>query len=237
MKVAMLRVGIDTGSGGIHGPLFRDHGFEYVPIPDGFGIDPRTYGNTVGRHGRKLIDYFPPSRRARVMGRSMHFDPESSTFTYGDPTPPKAGLRRLEPGDMLIFYCGLEGWDFQSEPALYLMGYFEVEAAGRAGDFGETTLKSLFCNNFHVLHPRIHAQQRDSLVLVKGSANSRLFTKAVLFSAPGQDRSGRPLKVISPEMRRIFGDFGGRISFQRSPTRWVAPAFTAAAAEYVRSLT
>jgi hypothetical protein len=233
----MLRVGIDTGSGGIHGPLFQDRGFEYVPIPDGFGIDPRTYGNTIGRHGRKLIDYFPASRRARVMDRSIHFDPEFSTFTYGYPTPPKAGLRWLEPGDMLVFYCGLEGWDFPSEPALYLMGYFEVQAAGGAGDFPEGVLKSLFCNNFHILHQRIYAQQRDSLVLVKGSANSRLVTEAVLFSAPGQDRSGRPLKVISPEMRRIFGDFGGKISFQRSPTRWVAPAFTAAAAEYVRSLT
>jgi hypothetical protein len=39
MKVAMLRVGIDTGSGGIHGPLFLDGTFEYVSIPDGFGIE------------------------------------------------------------------------------------------------------------------------------------------------------------------------------------------------------
>ena len=177
------------------------------------------------------------ARRYDSAGFSQGSEFPVNTFTYGDPTPPKAGLRRLEPGDMLTFYCGLEGWDFQSEPSLYLMGYFEVQAAGGAGDFGETVLKSLFCNNFHILHQRIYAQQRDSLVLVKGSANSRLFTTAVLFSAQGQARSGRPLKVISPQMRRIFGDFGGRISFQRSPTRWVALAFTAAAAAYVRSLT
>ena len=98
------------------GPLVDEDRFVELPIPDGFGIDPRTYGNTVGRHGRNLIDYFPPARRARVMDRSIHFDPEFSTFTYGDPTPPKAGLRRLEPGDTLIFYCGLEGWGFDPSP-------------------------------------------------------------------------------------------------------------------------
>ncbi len=111
MKVAMLRIGIDTGTGGLHGPLFRDGTFEYVPIPDGFGIDTRTFGNTMGRHGKLLIEYFPPSRQAAKQQQSIHVDPEFTTFTYGDPSGPKAGLRRLERGDMLIFYCGLEGWD------------------------------------------------------------------------------------------------------------------------------
>ena len=63
MNVVLLRIGIDTGSGGIHGPLFADGTFEYIPIPDGHAIDERTYGNTAGRHGRNLIDYFPLSMR------------------------------------------------------------------------------------------------------------------------------------------------------------------------------
>jgi hypothetical protein len=136
MKVALLRIGIDTGSGGIHGPLFQDGSFDYIPIPDGFGgvgVDQRTYGNTISQKRRKLVDYFPASRRLEMANRAIHFDPEFATFTYGDPTPPKAGLRRLENGDMLIFYCGLKGWDFDSEPALYLMGYFEVLVVGRPG--------------------------------------------------------------------------------------------------------
>ena len=54
MKVVLLRIGIDSGAGGIHGPLFADGTFEYIPIPDGQAVDERTYGNTVGRHGRKL---------------------------------------------------------------------------------------------------------------------------------------------------------------------------------------
>ena len=122
MNVVLLRIGIDTGSGGIHGPLFADGTFEYIPIPDGQAVEGRTYGNTAGRHGRDLIDYFPASMRDRMAGQPMHVDPEFDTFTYGDPTTPKAGLRRLEPGDLLVFYCGLQGWDFSSDPALILDG-------------------------------------------------------------------------------------------------------------------
>jgi hypothetical protein len=52
----------------------------------------------------------------------------------------------------------------------------------------------------------------------------------------GKDRSGKPLKVLSPEMQKVFGGFDGRISFQRSPTRWVADTHTENAARFVRGL-
>ncbi len=237
MNVVLLRIGIDSGSGGIHGPLFADGTFEYIPIPDGQGVDERTYGNTVGRHGRNLIDYFPPSMQARMADQPMHVDPEFESFTYGDPTPPKAGLRRLNPGDLLVFYCGLKGWDFPSEPALYIMGYFAVERAGRAADFSKAERDRLFSNNFHVRHRRVFNRQKESLVLVKGTTDSRLLQRPVRISAEGVDRAGKPLKVLSPEMRRIFGDFGGRVSIQRSPPRWVAPDFVPHAAKFVTALT
>lgn len=236
MKAAMLRIGIDTGSGGIQGPLFRDGSFDYIPIPDGLGIDERTYGNSTGLKGRKLVEYFSEVRRVTMTNRSIHFDPEFATFTYGDPTPPKAGLCHLEKGDMLIFYCGLEGWDFKSEPALYLMGYFEVQAAGKPADFGDPETRRLFQNNFHVRHQRVFDRQKAELVLVKGSEQSRLLAKAVRISVTGRDRTGKPLKVLSPEMQKIFGRFNGRLSFQRSPTRWVDPACVNRAIEFMRSL-
>lgn len=237
MKIAMVRVGIDTGCGGMHGPLFANGSFEYIPIPDGCNMDERTYGNTMGRLGRKLVEYFPQSRQAKMAKQAIHFDPEFATFTYGDPTPPKAGLRRLQPGDLLVFYCGLEGWgEFYSPPALYLLGYFEVQTAGMAGDYPPDDLQSIFGANFHVRHPKVYNNQRERLVLVKGSLHSRLFKKAVCISTVGQDRSGRPLKVLSPEMQKIFGNFGEKISFQRSPTRWVVPEFTEKVAEFIRAL-
>ena len=162
MKVALLRVGIDSGSGGIQGPLFQDGRFEYIPIPDITGRDERTYGNKAGRHGKKLVDYFPGRRRVKARDQSIHFDPEFATFTYGDPSRPKAGLRRLERGDMLVFYCGLEGFGFESEPGLYLLGYFEILTAGRASDFSEDEIETLFGENFHVRHEEIFEQQKEN---------------------------------------------------------------------------
>ena len=97
MKMAVLRVGIDSGAGGMQGPLFQDGSFELLPIPDKKGVDPRTYGNTPGRQGRYLVDYFPLRRRDKMRNQSVHLDPEFTTFTYGDPTSPKRGLRRLDP--------------------------------------------------------------------------------------------------------------------------------------------
>lgn len=236
MNVVLLRVGIDTGCGGIHGPLFQDGTFEYIPIPDGLGVDERTYGSLWGRYDRPLVQYFPPTRRGRMMHHPVHVDPEFGTCTYGDPTGLKSSLRRLMPGDLLVFYCGLRGWDHDAEPALYLMGYLEVRAAGLARDFGPDELHTLFAANFHVRHPGIFTTQRERLVLVKGGPGSRLFRRAVCISENGRDRRGIPLKVLSREMQAVFGNFGGRGSIQRSPPRWVAPGRAEQAADYVRSL-
>ncbi len=239
MQVVLLRVGIDTGSGGIHGPLFADGSFEYIPIPDGFkgmGVDKRTYGNTLGRKGIELVNYFPESRRERVLGQPIHFDPEFETFTYGDPTSPKAKLRELGEGSLLVFYAGLKGWDFECSPALYIIGYFEVARAGVAASFSRTELDGMFQNNFHVKHAAVFQDQKDRLALIKGTAKSRLLKKAIRISSVGTDKNGRPLQRLAPEMQLIFGGFGGNTSIQRSPPRWVSREFTESAARFVFSL-
>ena len=166
----------------------------------------------------------------------MHVDPEFETFTYGDPTPPKKGLQKLEQGDMLVFYAGLQGFDFESSPALYIIGYFDVELAGLATTFSASQIRTKFHENFHVRHRSLFAQQKSELVLVKGRDGSRLLKRAHLLSETVQAPGKAPLKKITVEMRAIFGDFGGRHSFQRSPTRWVEPAFVNSAARFVRRL-
>ena len=239
MQVVLLRVGVDTGSGGIHGPLFDDDSFEYIPIPDRFGgkgVDKRTYGNTRGRDGRRLADYFPEGRREGVFGQPVHVDPEFETFTYGDPTRPKASLRHLSEGSLLVFYAGLKGWKCDCPPALYIIGFFEVVRAGLASSFRQRELARMFQNNFHVMHRDVFEIQRDRLVLVKGNANSRLLKKAVKISALGMDRNGRALQRLTPEMQAVFGGFAGKTSIQRSPPRWVAPGFTERAALFISTL-
>ncbi len=210
--VVLLRVGIDTGSGGIHGPLFSDRSIEYIPIPDRFGgkgVDKRTYGNTRGAAGRTFADYFPKTRREKIRDQSIHFDPEFVSFTYGDPTPPKSSLSELTKGSLLVFYAGLAGWNFECPPGLYIVGFFEVARAGVATSFSAAELEDMFRNNFHVMHRNVFEDQKNRLVLVRGSANSRLLQKAVKISAVGADKNGRALHRLAPEnagsLRRIWG--------------------------------
>jgi putative DNA base modification enzyme with NMAD domain len=240
MQVVLLRVAIDKGFGGILGPLFKDGSFEYVPIPDKFngcGISDQTYGNTKGKCSRKLLlQYFPKRLQQKRRDIRIHYDPEFETFTYGDPTAPKRGLRKLGKGDLLVFYAGLKGFDFSCNPALYIFAYFEVEKAGLAGKFSKQELKTVFGNNFHVRHRAVFAKDEARLVLVKGSRRSRLLTKAKCISAIGSDKRGRPLHVLSPEMQKIFGNFDGHTSIQRSPPRWVKEVFVAKASAFVTSL-
>jgi hypothetical protein len=238
----LLRVGIDSGAGGIQGPLFDDGTFEFMCIPDGKGVGIHTYGTLVGRNGRSHLDYFPASRQQQMAAQAIHLDPEFETFTYGDPTTPKRSLRSLKPGDFLVFYCGLQKWDSErgwscdSRPALYLAGFFEVALAGMACEFDKKTLKAEFGNNFHVRYRSVFERQKDDLVLVKGGPGSRLFRKAYRISEEGQDRVGKPLKVLSRKMQKVFGDFGGHVSIQRSPPRWVGPRFADKAIGYIGEL-
>jgi hypothetical protein len=84
MKVVLIRVGTDTGCRPIHanGPLLPDGSFELVPIPDHVSAgETRTYGNTIGRLGRPLANYFP-NRREALFDQPMHVDPEFETCTY-----------------------------------------------------------------------------------------------------------------------------------------------------------
>ncbi|MCX4170809.1 MULTISPECIES: hypothetical protein [Paraburkholderia] len=236
MSVVLLRVGIDSGSGGMQGPLFADGSFELVPIPDSLGVGRRTYGNTAGRNGVPLVEYFPHARRALLSDQAMHVDPEFETFTYGDPTRPKAGLARLEQGDILAFYAGLEGWLHDVPAGLYLVGYFVVEWAGLATSASQGFVSEQFAKNFHVMHEKVYVAQRQRLVLVKGCTGSRLLEKAHLISAMATNRAGQPLKVLSPEAQAVFGDFGGHISIQRSPPRWVDEKCADRAKAFLNSL-
>lgn len=241
-KAVLLRVGIDSGCGGIQSPLFDDGLFEFVCIPDNKRVSVHKYGTLVGKNGRPHSDYFPARKQEVATEQHIHLDPEFETFTYGDPTTPKRSLRKLEEGDYLIFYCGLQAWDEETgwqtdePPALYLAGYFVVELAGMAAGFTKTTLKKEFGKNFHVRYPSVFEKQRDDLVLVKGWPESRLLEKAHRISSVGADRSGKPLKVLSPEMQKVFGDFGGKVSIQRSPPRWVDPTFVEKAIKFVKRL-
>ena len=195
MKIAIVRVGVDagSGSGGIQGPLFRDGSFEFIPIPENPYADviPKyTYGNLMGRHRKPMAHYFPQRRQVKMADCGVHCDPDWNSITYGDWTGgPKSGLKDLEKGDILIFSCGLQGWDFSSKPGIYLAGYFRVQVAGTLSElsqqFTQRDLKELFGGNAHVQGQslsRLKQEWGDQLILVKGTRRSRLLKRAVLMT-------------------------------------------------------
>lgn len=241
-RVVLLRVGIDSGCGGIQGPLFPDGSFEFVCIPDNHRVSRFTYGTCIGRNGIPHSEYFSVGKRESAKLQHVHLDPEFETFTYGDPTTPKSSLKTLKSGDYLVFYCGLQkwneidGWSRKQSPALYIIGYFKVATAGIATDFTKSAIKLTFGRNFHVRHPSVFQVQKHRLVLVKGGPESRLLQCAYQISSVSTDSAGRPHKVLSPKMRKIFGNFAGQVSIQRSPPRWVDPRFSDRAIEYIESL-
>jgi hypothetical protein len=166
----------------------------------------------------------------------MHVDPEFESFTYGDPTPPKRNLAQLKPGDLLVFYAGMEGWGHLAGPALYIAGMFRVELAGFAPEFSDQQLRQSFDQNYHVRHRRVFAEQRDRLVLIRGGVGSRLLKKAHLIGETVRRENGTSWQMITARMEATFGKFGGIGSLQRSTPRWVETDRVKTAVRFLESL-
>jgi len=166
----------------------------------------------------------------------MHVDPEFETFTYGDPTPPKRNLSQLRPGDLLVFYSGMEGWGHAAPPALYLVGFFKVKLAGFAAEFSNDQIKAEFAHNFHVRHKELFREQQGRLVLIKGGRESRLFQKAHKLGEGIRRDRGSVWQLITPAMEKVFGRFGGIGSLERSTPRWVEDGLADRAANFVEAL-
>lgn len=240
-KVVLLRVGMDSGEGGIQGPLLPKNAFDYLPIPDDWNDDNKvTYGCTVGRHGRNLCEYWPGKTREKYRNKGIHFDPEFDTFTYGDPTRPKQSLRQLEPGDLLVFYAGLQPWSeaegFHGDPHLYIIGYFVVAKAGHIQGlferYGRKATEQAFANCMHIVKG---APAAKKLVVVKGKTG-RLLERASLLSEYGKDKEGRRLKIMRRDLATYFGRLSKLNSLQRSPPRWILNEFSRKAYNYVLRL-
>jgi hypothetical protein len=238
MKIALLRVGADSGNLGFHAPLFKDGTFEYIPINEIYNdkhsaspiAEHRTFSNVKGRTGKALLEYFPENKKNKFRNSLIHFDPEFESFTYGDPSRTKKGLAKLQMGDYLIFYSSLTEYPRKedSKTALYVIGYFEVEESRIVRNVKEyDAVNKNYGKNFHVRHRKIFDRdvttaKNNGLKLVKGMKNSKLLKKAYPISEwkPfGSD--GKCRFVISKRMQKIFGDFGGRICIQRNALRFV----------------
>ena len=111
-----------------------------------------------------------------------------------------------------------------------------MELAGVGSSFSRSVLDENFGRNFHVMHEHVFAGERDKVILIKGSVRSRLFTKAAKLGERQRLPTDSWWQLISPEMAKVFGRFGGIGSLQRSTPRWVEPQFIESAAKFVRAL-
>ncbi len=117
------------------------------------------------------------------------------------------------------------------------MGYFQIQKAGRAANFSIDEIERRFGKNAHVRNKKVTKVKKDErLVLVKGSNQSRMLKKAVLISKMSTNKNGKPLKILSEKMTKIFGKFTAKNSIERSIPRWVNSRYVSQAAQYVRGL-
>ena len=218
MNAMLLRIGIDKGTDGTLAPIFEDGSFEYIPISEGDSQskEDRTYKNTVDRSGKPLSTYLPKG----IENRTMHFDPEFETFTYGDPTSKRTSLLKLERDDLLVFYAGLTPFrNRKHKEALYLIGYFTIEKLIDFNRLSKSEIKKcykLYPNNAHLKR----SYDTEDLVIVVGQKDkSKLLERAILISQKKYDKTGKPYHVVSEGMEELLGISG---SIQRSiPPRFI----------------
>lgn len=207
MKALLLRVGIDTGSGGSRAPIFPDGSFEYIPIPEPRAtVETRTYARMVGRSGKPLADFIKDRLRDVV----PHIDPEFQTFTYGDPTRTKrAQLLALEAGDLLVFYAGLQPVEATDKPRLFIIGYFKVGSVHALNHSIGADIAAKFQIDANAHLKRVTPD--TNLVIVKGRAgSSRLLEKALPLADQDDD--------VLPVLARRIGYSG---SLTRAVGHWI----------------
>jgi len=207
MKMLFLRVGIDTGCGKTLAPMLEDRRFEYIPIPESSLLQPEKgvrYSDLRARTNNGVL--------SDILQRDgyAHYDPEFSTFTYGEPNRPKSSqIGRLEQGDYLVFYAGFQGKCIQ-RGTCFVIGFFEIA--------GVYCMPQEICGwppeNLMFLENNAHFMRstpEPTLVVAKGNPRtSRLFVKAKPLS------DGK--HIVLPEVEGIIG-FGG--SVKRAVGRWV----------------
>lgn len=196
-ELVIINVGANTSHSGLYSPLYEDGTFSFMPLPEeGDEVDPKrdlypgcptlpTFTEFLG--SSKLTQCFSK----KYLAKTVHDDPEFVTFTYGDnpDTIAKSKASNLRKhlkkcGDLLFFFAGLTA--VKSKPErdynFYFIGFFEID--GTLPSVNGTPTKDelkLFGRNAHIKRGHADFDFFNSFWVWKGSSNSQLFRKAVLF--------------------------------------------------------
>ena len=138
MKAILVRVGIDGSCGEWNAPVDPATGdYVYVPIPEAVGAPVRPGLERRFEEAMPALQDFAarhsvgangdPHLPRRLLGLSMHLDPDFEHLTYGDDGARRGSrMRRLAGGDLLVFYAGLRSIRSAQRLIYALVGLFTV---------------------------------------------------------------------------------------------------------------
>jgi len=141
MKAILVRIGVDHSYGAWNAPVNPKTGeFVFVPIPDGAKKaytpgNARTYDEMDAP-----LKVFEASSKISALRRpgalrsgNMHLDPDFDHLTYGDNGKRRgAGIAKLQPNDLLVFYAGLRSIVPPRKLLYALVGLIVVDEVVRA---------------------------------------------------------------------------------------------------------
>lgn len=173
--------------------LYDDGGFDYVPIPEAARdetTEEKTYADVEMSDGT-AADYlsriYPGGGDEAVEGDALasfplHHDPNFEALTYGERRPAYVErLRRLDKGDGVVFYTGLDDGEAMHR---YAVGYFVVDEVVYFDAFDDDKARRRIREHPENAHTkRFEATGRvdDNLVIVEGS-EGELFDDAFRLS-------------------------------------------------------
>ena len=169
------------------GPLFKDGSFKYIPLPEGSpSASSRTY-NELG-----FTKWLPSEWPYKY----AHYDPEFTTYTWGDRTGIRTyWARKLDPEDFVFFLSSLQhGYGIRPSWSYCIIGYFQLAALPMKVSYPiPSRLARRYPNNAHF---RRRGQKGDSFILFQGRRkNSRLLDRAIILSR-GSQPNHLALKLI-----------------------------------------
>lgn len=194
-EFVIINVGANTSHHGLVSPLWENGDFCIMPIPEeGMVPNPSKDLFPSCRNLPSFADFVKPyiafCVHEKYLTKTVHEDPEFETFTYGDNPDgiakgKAANLKHLSNGDLLFFFAGLtaiRGRELIGDYRFYFIAFFELSSIlPKVTAMPTQEQLSLFGRNAHIKRGQADTRFFNDFWVWKGSGNSQLFRKAVLF--------------------------------------------------------
>jgi len=195
-EFVIINVGANTRHRGLVSPLWENGVFCFMPIPEeGMLPDPSKDLFPGCPNLPSFADFVKPQIafcvHEKYLTKTVHEDPEFETFTYGDNPDGRARgkaanlKKHLSNGDLLFFFAGLtavRGHELIGDYRFYFVAFFEISSIlPKVTAMPTQDQLTLFGRNAHIRRGQADPGFFNGFWVWKGSDNSQLFRKAILF--------------------------------------------------------